>query len=496
MVNLAFDLGASSGRAIVGELKNDKLEIFEIHRFPNDPVKLGDHFYWDILRLFYEIKEGLLQSKKKGYEIHTLGIDTWGLDFGLIDENGELIGNPYHYRDKQSVGMVEKVCEIIPKSEIYGQTGIQFMNVNSLYHLYAMKCSNSTALKRALTFLPIADILRYFLTGKKTAEVTITSTTQLYNSVENRWVTSIVERLGLPTDIFPKVIESGTIAGTLTPAICSELQLQPVQVIAVGEHDTASAVAAIPIMEKDFAYLSCGTWSLLGTELEEPIINEQALKMNFTNEKGVYNSYRLLKNIMGLWLIQECKQSWEKEGINLTYNGMTKLALEAEPFYAFVDPDDEVFLNPNNMPMQIQQFCQETNQPVPKTKGQIIRCIIESLALKYRFVLNDIEVLTGRRYQGLHIVGGGVKNELLCQFTANAIARPVWAGPEEATAIGNILVQMIATGKIKDLQAGRDLVKKSFYVKTFEPLKTEKWEEAFKTFIKLLEKSKNCKVNK
>lgn len=489
-MKLAFDIGASSGRVIVGEKTGDRLVITEIYRFPNEPVKLGNHFYWDILRLFHEIKQGLLQAKGKGYQIYSLGIDTWGLDFGLLDENGELICNPYHYRDKQSIGMMEKVFEIIPKSEIYNSTGNQFINVNSLYQLYAMKMKNSTSLKKAVTFLPIADLLRYFLTGNKTAEETIASTTQLFNSVERKWAKTLLQKLDLPIEIFPEVVEAGTLAGNITPAICSELQIDPVKVYAVGEHDTASAVLAVPTEEKEFAYLSSGTWSLLGTELDGPIINEQSLQKNFTNEKGVYQTYRFLKNVTGLWLIQECKKSWEKEGTFLTYSEITELSLEAQPFYAYIDPDHEMFLNPDHMPKQIQKYCEDTNQAIPNSKGEIIRIVIESLALKYRFVLEEIEFLTGKRYKSLYVVGGGVKNELLCQFTANALSRPVYAGPEEATAIGNILVQFIATGELKDTQEARKLVKSSFPVKTFNPQEEEKWEKSYWQFIQVIKNGK------
>lgn len=484
---LAFDLGASSGKVLVGEIKKNKLIVEEIYRFANDPVKIGTHFYWDILRLFHEMKQGLLKSKFLGFHIQSIGIDTWGLDFGLIGFHGELLGNPYHYRDKQSLGMIEKVCDIVPKEEIYFHTGIQFTEVNSIYHLYAMKCSRNPILEKAETLLMIPDLLRYFLTGEKTIEETIASTTQLYNSQSKSWVAPLINKLDLPIEIFPDIVETGTRVGSIRLSICNELHIPKIRVIAVGEHDTASAVAAIPTVEKEFAYLSCGTWSLLGTEIDTPVINRQAMEWNFTNEKGVFNTYRLLKNIMGLWLIQECKRAWERDGDFLTYDEMVDLALQSKPFRSFIDPDHEMFLNPEHMPKQIQYYCQLTNQPIPRSKNQILRCILESLALKYRFVLERIEKLTNKKFPGLYIVGGGVKNNLLCQFTSNALARPVWAGMEEATAIGNLMVQYISLGEIKDLQEGRMIIQNSFPLKTYEPLDSQLWNDAYEIFKKVIE---------
>ncbi|PLT33733.1 rhamnulokinase family protein [Bacillus sp. V5-8f] len=485
MQALAFDLGASGGKAFIGKLKSGKLIISEVHRFSNDPVKIGERFYWDILRLYHEIKQGLLRAKLEDSEVlSSIGIDTWGLDFGLIDRNGHLLANPSHYRDKQSLGMIEKVCSIIPKEEMYKKTGIQFTPVNGLYHLFAMKEEVNPILQVTDTFLMIPDLLRYFLTGEKTVEGTIASTSQLFNSRE--WEHTIIQKLGFPSHWFPPIVDAGSPAGTIRQSIADELAIPKTEVVAVAEHDTASAVISVPTAEENFAYLSCGTWSLLGTELKEPIINQQSMEWNFTNETGANGTTRLLKNIMGLWLIQECRRTWEKEGQLLSFEEMINLANQASPFTAFINPDHEMFLNPDKMPGQIQHYCSITKQRIPETKGEIVRTILEGLALKYRFVLDRIEELTQVKYPCLHIVGGGVQNQLLCQFTANALSRHVWAGPKEATAIGNLLMQYIAKREIKDLREARDIVKNSFSINVYEPQESLSWQEAFQQFKEIM----------
>jgi rhamnulokinase len=482
---LAFDLGASSGRAVVGELKNGHLTVTEIHRFPNQPVQVGNHMHWDILRLFYEIKQGILKAHQADYKIESIAIDSWAVDFGLIDKNGELLANPYHYRDRHTTDVVDEVYHILGKEKIFEKTGIQFMDINTIYHLYAMKKAGNTALQQADTFLMIPDLLRYFLTGEKYSEFTNSTTTQLFNPITKEWDKEMLDALGLPSHIFLPPVQPGTMVGNLLPSIVEELGLEKaIPVITVGEHDTASAVAAVPHTdEKHFAYLSCGTWSLLGTEVKDPVITEKSLQWNMTNEGGVNQTFRLLKNIMGLWLIQEVNRIWKMEGEPLTYEEQNKLIEEAEPFIAFVDPDHPMFVKPNHMPKQIQAFCRETNQRVPETKGEILRVILESLALKYRFVLERLENLTEVTFENLHMVGGGIQNRKLCQFTANAIKRPVYAGPIEASSIGNVLTQYQGLGQIESLHEARKIVKSSFPIKSYEPTEKDAWEEAYQKFI-------------
>jgi rhamnulokinase len=485
---LAFDLGASSGRAVVGQLNdNNILTVEEIHRFSNNPVQLFDHLHWDFLRLFWEVKQGLLKSRQLRLDLQSVAIDSWALDFGLIDRKGELVGNPYHYRDSQTQGMMDEVFEIISREEIFSLTGIQFMPVNSLYHLYAIKQKNPAILEQAEKLLMIPDLIRYFLTGEAAPEYTNATTTQLFNVKSRTWERTMIQRLGLPSQLFDKTVDPGSFAGSLLPSICRELSISSLPVIAVGEHDTASAVVAVPTDRQDFAYISCGTWSLMGTELDEPLIDHKALKYNFTNEGGVNGTIRLLKNIMGLWIIQECKRIWAQDNHALSFEEMVAAARQAKPFQAFIDPDHPSFLHPRHMPEQIQQYCRDTGQTVPQSDGEIVRCVLESLAFKYRMTLDMIEDLTGTKMSGLHMIGGGSQNALLCQFTANSIARPVWAGPQEASAIGNILVQYMALGQIGTLQEARSIVKQSFPIITFEPEDSNVWNDGYAIFQKRIQ---------
>ncbi|WP_019119864.1 rhamnulokinase [Brevibacillus massiliensis] len=480
---LAFDLGASSGRAVAGRVDGNRLAFWEIHRFENSPVRVGERLYWDVLRLFHEMKQGLLKARQTGFsELHSVGIDTWGVDFGLIGAHGELLGNPYHYRDSLIDGKLEEVCAILPKREIFARTGIQFMPINSLYRLYALKQSGSPLLEQAASFLMMPDLLRYFLTGEKKSEWTNASTTQLYNPLTRSWDEYMLQSLGLPAEMFADAVEPGQVVGVLQPSLCTELECPSLPVVAVGEHDTASAVAAIPALTPDFAYLSCGTWSLLGTEVPQPVLNDQALEWNFTNEGGVNRTFRLLKNIMGLWLFEECRRCWAVGGTRLRYDEMVALAHGAKPFQRFIEPDDPMFLHPAHMPKQIQQYCRDTGQSVPESAGEILRCVLESLAMKYRLVLERTEMLSGKRFSGLHLVGGGVNNALLCQCTANAIGRPVWAGPAEATALGNLAVQLIAHGQIRDIREARALLSESLAIKSYEPQEAALWNEAYGLF--------------
>jgi len=483
---LAFDLGASSGRAVVGQLDGDQLTIIDTHRFPNEPVFLHQRMHWDILRLLHEIKQGLRVTRLQGHHtLASLGIDAWGVDFGLLAANGELLGNPYHYRDTQTLGIMEEVWQQIPRAELFAHTGLQFLPFNTLYQLFALKKAQSPLLEKAQHLLMIPELLRYFLTGERISEWSIASTTQMCDPHTRTWDTGLLTRLNLPTHLFSQPVAPGTVAGRLLPSVSTEVGFPAIPVIAVAEHDTGSAVVAVPAEHNDFAYLSSGTWSLLGTELTQPLINAQTLEFNITNEGGINGTTRLLKNVTGLWLIQECRRAWHNEGKTFSYEEETHLTEQAEPFRSFINPDHPLFLNPTHMPTALQRYCRETNQPVPESEGALLRCIIESLALRYRFVLDRIEQLTQQRFPGLHIVGGGAQNKLLCQATSNALGRPVWAGPQEATAIGNLLVQFLATGAIPNLAHARHIVRTSFPIQTYHPQEPDTWQQAYTTFYQL-----------
>lgn len=482
MAVLAYDLGASSGRALLGRLTNRKMEVEEIHRFPNDPVQVSYRLHWDILRLYHEIKQGLLKAKNKGVVLDSLGIDSWAVDFGFIGKNGELLGNPYHYRDSHTDGAMEKLLAAVPPPAIFGRTGIQFLSFNTIYQLFALKQADSPLLRQAKRFLMIPDLLRYFLTGDMYHEFSNATTTQLYNPVDGRWDPELVNWIGLQADLFGPVLQPGSPAGRLRKSVREELGVGGIPVFAVAEHDTGSAVVAVPASESSFAYLSCGTWSLMGTELDRPAINDSALKLNFTNEGGAYGTFRLLKNIMGLWILQESRREWERGGAAYTFSELIALAEQAAPFGAFIDPDDPVFLSPGNMPERIREYARRTNQNPPQETGEIVRCILESLALKYRYVLELTERLSGKTFNGLHMVGGGINNTLFCQWTSNAVGKPVWAGPAEGSAIGNLAVQWIAQGELSDIWEARRVIGESFPVTVYEPLQPGVWEEAYGRF--------------
>jgi rhamnulokinase len=482
---LSYDLGASSGRALLGHLTDNRIVVEELHRFPNDPVQVGGHMYWDILRLFHEIKQGLLKAKHQGVNPQSLAIDSWATDFGLIGKNGELLGNPYHYRDLHTDGVMENLFKTVPPSAIFDRTGIQFLPFNTIYQLRALKEADSPLLREANRFLMIPDLIRYFLTGEMHNEFTNATTTQLYNPVEAQWDAKLLERLDLPASWFGPVVHPGTPVGQLRSSVMEELGVGSIPVIAVAEHDTGSAVVAVPATERSFAYLSCGTWSLMGTEVEQPVINDMALKLNFTNEGGAYGTYRLLKNIMGLWILQECMREWERAGKSYKISDFVEMAEGASPFTTFIDPDDIRFLRSGGMPDRIRQYCKEKGQTIPEEPGAIVRCILESLALKYRYVLEKTEYLCGKRFNGLHMVGGGIQNKLLCRWTAGAIGRPVWAGPTEASGIGNLAVQWISHGEFKDIWEARAAVRESFPVIVYEPELTDDWQDAYGKFVKI-----------
>ena len=477
---LALDLGASGGRAIIGRFDGERLALEEAHRFANGPITLprpgGASLHWDVLDLFAQIKLGVAKAAAGG--LVSLGLDTWGVDFALLDDRGELLGNPYHYRDGRTDGMMDEAFRRVPRPEIFASTGIQFMQINTLYQLLAMAVQGSPALPAARTLLMMPDLFNYWLTGQQLSERTNASTGQCLNPFSGDWAFPLLERLGLPARIFPKVIPPGTVLGNLLPAVAEETGARGISVVAPGCHDTASAVAAVPAESDDYAYLSSGTWSLMGVESAGPVVSEQSLGFNVTNEVGVCSTICLLKNITGLWIIQECRRAWMQEGARLSWDEIVQLAEAAPTFTAVIDVDERDFAAPGDMPQRIRACCARTGQPVPQDRGTIARIVFESLALKYRRTLEILEVLVGKRIAVLHIIGGGTQNRLLSQLAADAIDRPVVAGPIEATAAGNILMQMLATGAIASLAEGRAVIRHSFNLEVFEPHHSATWDEA------------------
>lgn len=489
---LAIDLGAESGRAMLGHFDGERVSLHEVHRFQNYPVRIPTGFHWDVLRLYHEIKIGLAAaSAKAGGKIESLGIDTWAVDFGLLDRAGALIGSPYHYRDLRTQGMLERAFSRVPRAEIYRATGIQAMPINTLCQLLAME--DQPALQAADTMLLISDLFRYWLSGERTVEVTMASTTQLYDQASGNWAWDIISRLNIPAHIFPAIVSPGRVEARLRQEIVVEAGLhgQPF-VIPVASHDTASAVAAVPAMSRKFAYISSGTWSLVGTELASPMLGEAAMDANFTNEVGVDDTIRFLKNVMGLWLFQESRQTWARTGRNMDYETLVRLASEATPLVSIIDPDHKAFLPPGDMPARIAAYCEQTGQAVPPEPGATVRCILESLALKYRWVIEQIEMLTGQPIDTIHVVGGGSRNALLCQLTADATRRSVLAGPVEATALGNILVQEMAQNRLGSLADLRGVVRRSIQVEAYEPVHGRSgWDDAYDRLHRLMERGQD-----
>lgn len=488
---LAIDLGAESGRAILATLdrtpEGGHLSLTDIHRFANGPVRLPDGLHWDVLRLWSEIKTALqIATHKHNVQLAGIGIDTWGVDFGLLDRADALIGNPFHYRDRRTDGMVEAACQRLPRERIFDLTGIQFMQLNTLYQLFALAVQQAPALQIAETFLTTPDLLNYWLSGRKVCEFTMATTTQCYDPRRCEWSRPLLEALSLPQHIFPEVVQPGTVLGEVLPDIAAETGCGRVPVIAPACHDTGSAVAAVPAENKHFAWISSGTWSIMGAEASDPIVNAQSLKYNFTNEGGVNGTWRFSKNIMGLWPVQECRRTWARAGEELSYAEITQLAAAAEPFRSIIDVDAGDFFQPGDMPTRIQRYCARTQQPVPETPGAIVRCVLESLALKYRWVLDRLEEMLGYRLEPIHIIGGGTQNRLLNQLAADATHRSVIAGPIEATAIGNVLMQAVALGQLTSLAEARAVVRHSFKPETYEPQPSDRWDAAYQKLCELL----------
>ena len=481
---LGFDFGASSGRAMLGTLEDGRLEIREIHRFSNDPVMLCGRFVWDLPRLVFEMKQALNKLSREGVEVSGIGIDTWGVDFGLLDGKGRLLGLPVHYRDARTEGVPEAIFEFMPKEKLFGATGIAFNVFNTVFQLYAMKREGDPALDAARYMLFMPDLLAYCLTGKMGVEYTIASTSGLLDPEKRDWSDEVFEALGLPKSLQAPISRPGTLRGTLLKDIARECGVGEIPVYAVGGHDTASAVAAVPAAGHDFAYLSSGTWSLLGAEIEHPLCTPEVMNAGYTNEGGVDGSIRMLKNIMGLWIIQECKREWDRRSDAVGFAELVEMARKAPAFKAMIDVDDPCFLAPGDMPNRIQDYCRRTGQAVPEGRGEISRVVYEGLALKYRQAVDRLEEdILGRPVPVLHIVGGGSKNLMLNQFTADALNRPVIAGPGEGTVIGNLLVQAMADGAVKDLAELRRTVEASFPTETYRPTDAAGWEAAYARYL-------------
>ena len=479
---LAIDFGASSGRAIIGSFDGKKITLEEIHRFSNDPVSVNGTTYWDVLRLFHEIKQGLIKAKGYG-KISSIGIDTWGVDFGLIDKYGQLLENPIHYRDLRTKGMIEEADKSIPLRELYNMTGIQFMELNTVFQLLSLAKNRPHILERADKLLFMPDLFGYMLTGKKTTEYSIATTSQLVDINTKSWSSEIFEKLGIPQNIMCDIVKSGTVLGELSDCVCEECGLDKINVISVCGHDTQSAITAVPCPDKQFAFISSGTWSLFGTELANPIVNDKAFEINVTNEGGYGESTGFLKNIIGLWLIQESRRQFARDGKQYSYADLEREALAAKSFACFIDPDAPEFVPHGNIPERIREYCRKTNQYVPETVGEIMRCIYESLAMKYRETFEKLCECTERDYEVIHVIGGGTKDTLLCQLTANACDRDVVAGPIEATVLGNIAVQLLASGDIKSIAEARQIIADSENVTKYSPKDTAHWAEAYARYL-------------
>jgi rhamnulokinase len=484
---LAFDLGAESGRGILGLFDGQRLRLEVVHRFPNGPVATLDTMHWDVLRLYSEMVQSLRLCAGQYGAVDGIGVDTWGVDFALLGRGNTLLGNPRHYRDPHTEGVVDSAFARVPRADIYRQTGLQFMRFNTLYQLLALQRDRSPLLDIAETLLLIPDLFNFFFTGVKVNEYTDASTSQMIDPTSRGWAYDLIQKFGLSTRMLGSIVQPGTVLGPLRTALASDTGINCAPVIAPATHDTAAAVAAVPAASSaGWAYISSGTWSLMGVEVPKPLLTDAALGYNFTNEGGVCGTIRLLKNIAGLWLVQECRRTWEKQGKPYTYDELTRMAASAAPFISLVDPDDAAFLLPSSMPTALADFCRKTGQPAPVEPGAVIRCALESLACRYRWVLERLEELTGQKLETIHIVGGGSQNGLLCQLAADGCNRVVVAGPVEATAIGNVLMQAIGVGVLGSLSEAREVVRRSFDVVTYTPREPERWQEPYQRFLKLL----------
>lgn len=483
---LAFDLGATSGRSIAAYLTGDKLEMKELTRFPNGMINVRGHLHWDIFSLFEHLKEGLRAFRQsEGCDPESIGIDTWGVDFGLLASDGSILGIPYAYRDSRTDGMMEEFFKLVPRDKVYDLTGIQFMQFNSVYQLFAMKKANSPLLNAATDLLFIPDLLNYLFTGVKKSEFTFATTSQLFNPKTRTWEKSLFDAMGVDMKIMQEIVLPGTVIGKVSADVAQETGAGEIPVVSVALHDTGSAIAAVPAEGSNWAYLSSGTWSLMGIETREALINARTSELNFTNEGGVEGTYRFLKNITGMWLLEQCRKVWSQAQKDFSYPQLIEMALAAKPFQSLVDPDAPDFMAPADMTEAIRQYCAKTGQHVPASEGEFVRCIFDSLALKYRSVIDMLREVSPNPIEKLHVIGGGSKNAFLNQLTANAIGMPVLAGPSEATALGNIMVQAMALGVVKSLAEIRQVIRKSVQPDVFNPQDTAAWEEAYKQYQKV-----------
>ena len=488
---LAVDLGAESGRVVLGRFDGGRVSLEEVHRFPNEPVRLPDGLHWDVLRIFSEIKDGLAKAGRE-LQIEGVGVDSWGVDFGLLDREGALVSNPYHHRDARTDGMMDRAFGLVPQEEIYRTTGIQFLPINTIYQLLAMRGSPLLAASETLLLIP--DLINYWLTGERACEYTNATTTQLLDLEEGGWSQDLLNNLDLPSRIFAPIVPPATELGLPLPEVAEEVGAAP-PVFAVASHDTASAVVAVPARGDDFAYISSGTWSLVGVETPEPVVTQEAMDANFTNEGGFGNRTRFLKNVMGLWVLQECRRQWAREGNEYSYEELARLA-EVAPSGPLVDPDHPAFLAPGDMPARIRRFCDETGQRPPEEPAAVARCVFESLALKYRYAIEQAKRLTGRTIGTVNVVGGGSQNALLCQLTADAARLPVVAGPVEATAMGNVMVQAFAQDRVGSLEEIRAVVRDSFEASTYEPGgDADEWSGLRERFSRLIDEAHALEIS-
>jgi len=485
---LAFDLGAESGRAVLGALDGRKLAVHEVRRFPNTPLSLTGHIHWNVYALLAEMKTAMREAAAAiGARPSSLGIDTWGVDFGLLARDGSLLGLPFCYRDHRNAGAMEDYFRLVPRPALYEATGIQFMPFNTLFQVYAMVRERSPLLDAAADLLFMPDLFNYLLTGRKAAELTIASTSQMLDPRTKTWIPGLFQAMGLSKKLLQDIVEPGTVLGPLVEDVAADTGYRHVPVVATASHDTASAVAAVPAEGRNWAYISSGTWSLVGVEEPAPVISNSSLEANFTNEGGVAGTVRFLKNVSGLWLVQGCRKAWSAEGA-VTYDDLTRAAMDAPVFAALIDPDSPRFLNPPDMPEAIAGYCRATNQAPPMTRAAMIRSLLESLALKYRHVIEQLGLVLGHPIEKIHVIGGGSRNTLLCQLTADATRIPVVAGPAEATAIGNILVQAMATGRVASPAEMRAIIRESFELRTYAPSGSQAaWDAAYVRFRGLLE---------
>ncbi len=483
---LAFDLGASSGRAVIGRFNGSTVDLEEIHRFPNGAIELPGGLYWDAVGLFGEILSGLRKAASTSGGLKSTGLDTWGVDYALLDRSGELIGIPHCYRDPRVNGIMDEAFKVVSQNDIFEKTGIQFMPFNTLFQLYASVRAKSPHLDIAETFLTMPDLFNYWLTGTKVCEFSNATTTQCFDPRQRGWASGVLDALNIPSSIFPEIVLPGTSLGQVHNTIAGEIGLGSLNVVAPACHDTGSAVAAVPMKSGDALYISLGTWALMGAEISEPAINEKSRAYNFTNEGGVDGTYRFLKNIAGLWLVQEAKRTWDLAGNVLSFDELTGRAQQAAPLTSLIDPDASEFVAPGDMPGRIRAYCSRTGQALPQSEGAFVRCALDSLALKCRYVLGNIREALDKPFNEIHIIGGGIQNTLLCQLIADATGLVVHAGPVEASALGNILVQAIASGELGSLSEARDIVRASTPIQTYEPKLSAAWDDAYGRFLDLV----------